>query len=145
MCFVKSKAVFRVEENGFPGQGSLIRTSQLPEKEQKWIPPWGIDSAASNLYHRLVGLVFFPLQKDGTDFWGYIQRIHPLCFWQGFMTHSVKIKLLLKGGVTNSSAGWRSWAWAGSLSEEGLKLKRPAVWQPLCLPGIHMAVLGKRR
>lgn len=63
MCFVKYKAVFRFEENGFPVQGSLIRTAQLPEKKQTRIPLWGIDSAASNLYHSLLVVFFLPSSK----------------------------------------------------------------------------------
>ena len=56
--------MFRFEENGFPGQGSLIRTAQLPEKEQTGIPLWGTDSAASNLYHSLL-VFFFSSKKMG--------------------------------------------------------------------------------
>lgn len=57
--------MFRFEENGFPGQGSLIRTAQLPEKEQTEIPLWGTDSAASNLYHSLLVFFFFSSKKMG--------------------------------------------------------------------------------
>ena len=55
--------MFRFEENGFPGQGSLIRTAQLPEKEQTGIPLWGTDSAASN--HSLLVFFFFSSKKMG--------------------------------------------------------------------------------
>ena len=64
---------------------------------------------------QLVGFFFF-LQKDGTDFWGCIKPIHPLCFWQGFMTHSVKIKLLLKGKWQILVQAGGAEPWVGSLS-----------------------------